>query len=76
MINIDDFAGAEQGQRAWKAFTDLKKLLADLGIVESKKKALPPSTTMVFLGVEFDTVQMCMRVGIEKRTEVKATIND
>ena len=76
MVYIDDFAGAEIGQKAWEAFNDLKLLLVDLGIVESEKKALPPSTTMVFLGVEFDTKQMCMRVGDEKRLEVKSTIND
>ena len=29
---------------------------------------------MLFLGVEFDTVQMCMRVGKEKRCEVKTTV--
>ena len=75
MVYIDDFAGAELGQKAWEAFKDLKKLLTDLGIVESEKKALPPSSTMVFLGVEFDTVEMCMRVSSEKRFEVKATVN-
>ena len=38
-------------------------------------KALPPSTRMLFLGVEFDTIRMCMQVGEEKRSEVKSTIN-
>ena len=52
-----------------------EKEYLDLGIVESEKKALPPSSTMVFLGVEFDTVEMCMRVSSEKRFEVKATVN-
>ena len=75
MVYIDDFAGAEKGDRAWDAFNDLGVLLAELGVVESKKKALPPSTQMVFLGVEFDTVQMCMRIGAEKLLEVKATID-
>ena len=75
MVYIDDFAGAEQGEKAWDAFNDLGTLLEDLGVSESKKKALSPSTQMVFLGVEFDTVLMCMRVGEEKRAEVKSTIN-
>ena len=30
---------------------------------------------MLFLGVEFDTIQMCMRVGEEKRIEVKSTVS-
>ena len=75
MVYIDDFAGAEQGTKAWDAFNDLGKLLVDLGIVESTKKALPPSTQMVFLGVEFDTVDMTMRVGKDKCSEVKNTID-
>ena len=75
MVYIDDFAGAENGEKAWDAFNDLGSLLEELGIVESKKKALPPSTKMVFLGVEFDTIQMCMRVGEEKRVEVRSTID-
>ena len=33
-----------------------------LGVAESKKKALSPSTKRLFLGVEFDTIKMCMLV--------------
>ena len=75
MVYMDDFAGAEVGERATSAFNDMGSLLADLGIIESEKKALSPSTQMIFLGVEFDTVKMCMRIGEEKRCEVKATVN-
>ena len=75
LVYIDDFAGAEHGERAWEAFHDLGLLLEDLGVAESKKKALPPSTRMLFLGVEFDTLRMCMQVGEDKRIEVKSTID-
>ena len=75
MVYMDDFAGAELGDRATTAFNDMGNLLAELGIVESDKKAHPPSTKMLFLGVEFDTIEMCMRVGDEKRCEVKLTIS-
>ena len=75
MVYMDDFAGAEVGDRANSAFTDLGILLSELGISESEKKASPPATKMLFLGIEFDTVEMCMRVGDEKRSEVKTTIN-
>ena len=63
VVYMDDFAGAEHGNKAWEAFHDLGLLLEDLGVAESKKKALSPSTEMIFLGVEFDTIKMCMRVG-------------
>ena len=75
LVYIDDFAGAEHGEKAWEAFHDLGLLLKDLGVKESEKKALPPSTRMLFLGVEFDTKRMCMQVGEEKRLEVKSTID-
>ena len=74
LVYMDDFAGAEIGDKAWHAFNDLGTLLSDLGVVESTKKALPPSTRMLFLGVEFDTEKMIMRVGDEKRSEVKNTV--
>ena len=75
LVYIDDFAGAEHGEKAWEAFHDLGFLLEDLGVTESKKKALSPSTKMLFLGVEFDTIKMCMQVGEDKRMEVKSTID-
>ena len=75
VVYIGDFAGAEHGEKAWEAFHDLGLLLKDLGVKESEKKALPPSTQMLFLGVEFDTKRMCMQVGEEKRLEVKSTID-
>ena len=75
MVYMDDFAGAELGERASSAFEDMGSILVELGIVESKKKAHAPSTKMLFLGVEFDTVKMCMRVGDEKRNELKNTVD-
>ena len=75
MVYIDDFAGAEVGEKAVEAYDALGSLLKDLGIEESTKKALSPSTTMVFLGVEFDTVNFCMRIGDEKMAEVKSTVD-
>ena len=71
IVYMDDFAGCEHGQRAKLAFDALGKLLADLGVRESIDKACPPSTTMRFLGVEFDTVKMCMRIDDNKRKEIQ-----
>ena len=71
IVYMDDFAGCELGTRAQLAFDTLGKLLADLGVRESLEKACPPSTTMKFLGVEFDTLNMCMRVDETKRAEIQ-----
>lgn len=72
VVYMDDFAGCEEGPKAQLAFDTLGKLLADLGVRESHDKASSPSTTMTFLGVEFDTDKMCMRVNDDKRIAVQS----
>ena len=70
IVYMDDFAGCEIGAKATEAFEDLGKLLAELGIEESLDKACKPSTKMKFLGVEFDSNAMSMRVDEDKRQEI------
>ena len=70
VVYMDDFAGCETGKRAMEAFMALGKLLEDLGVQESSSKACPPSTKMKFLGVEFDTVAMSMRIDQGKLEEI------
>jgi hypothetical protein len=56
----DDFAGAEDNKiRANLSFAKLGDLLAEIGLNESLSKATPPSTRMTYLGVCFNTVDMC-----------------
>ena len=54
----DDIGGADRGVRAWRMFYMYQSLLERLGLVESKKKAFPPSTRMPYLGVMFNTIEM------------------
>ena len=70
IVYMDDFAGCEIGPRAQTAFEKLGCLLTELGVQESTEKACPPSTIMKFLGVEFDTTKMTMRIDSEKLKEV------
>ena len=73
---VDDFGGVESTrERALAAFTALGRLLDDLGLQESKKKAVPPTTCITFLGVQFDSKNMEMSVPPEKITEVKEEIS-
>ena len=68
----DDFAGAEsQLETATLSFNTLGKLLQDIGLSESVKKACPPNTVMVYLGVKFDTNKMAMYVEDSKVSELK-----
>ena len=67
----DDFAGVEKHlARAQLSFEILGELLSDLGLIESKKKACPPSTVMVYLGVKFDSNTMSMYVEDDKVIEL------
>ena len=63
----DDIGGGEQTlERATVSFNALGDLLIDLGLDESKSKAHPPSTSMPYLGILFDTKQMRMSIPPEK----------
>ena len=72
----DDFAGAEQSlSRADLSFQTLGKLLNELGLFESLDKACPPSTTMTYLGIHFNTIDMCLHVDPEKLVELKSELS-
>ena len=67
---LDDFAGAEKPELALKPFQELGNLLVSRGIEESKEKACPPSTKMVFIGVLFDTDDLTLSVTAESVQEI------
>ena len=55
---IDAFGGAEVPANSTQAFNALDNLLLDLGLQSSPDKDSPSSTSMVFLGVLFNTEDM------------------
>ena len=68
----DDIGGGETTlERATSSFEALNTLFSDLGLVESKSKAHPPSTSMPYLGIQFDTIAMRMSIPPEKIAEVR-----
>ena len=67
---LDDLAGADKPELALKAYTELGNLLKSCGLEESKDKATPPSTEMVFIGVLFNTVDMTLSVTPERVQEI------
>ena len=71
----DDFCGCEaELSRAELSFATLGQLLFDIGLVESKSKACPPAKIMTYLGVSFNTVDMCMHVDPDKIVELKSEL--
>ena len=71
----DDFAGCElELSRAELSFATLGQLLFDIGLTESKSKACSPSKIMTYLGVSFNTIDMCMHVDSDKVVELKSEL--
>lgn len=71
----DDFGGAETPDLADLAFEYLGQLLKDCGLIEAIKKACPPSTRMIFLGILLDTLKMTLEVTPERLEEISLLIN-
>ena len=71
---IDDLAGAEVPDRASAAFDELGELLGCLGLAESVDKACSPSTVMIFLGIEFNTVEGTLEIPPEKLREIRSLL--
>ena len=72
---VDDLGGVESEQpRASASFKTMGWLLDDLGLGESTKKAEEPTTCITYLGVEFDSLAMEMRVPACKLEEIKSEI--
>lgn len=71
---IDDLAGAGGLEGAWSAYYALQDLLLSLGLVESLDKAQPPSTSMVFLGILFNTVSGTLEIPVDKMVEIEQVL--
>ena len=72
----DDIGGCETTlDRATQSFDALGSLLCDLGLEESTSKAHPPSTSMPYLGIQFDTVLMRMSIPPDKLAEVRDEVS-
>ena len=72
---VDDLGGVESEQpRASASFKTMGWHLDDLGLAESTKKAEEPTTCIIYLGVEFDSLAMEMRVPACKLEEIKSEI--
>ena len=72
----DDLAGCEKTEeRALASANQLLELFQKLGLKESSNKYHPPSTSMPFLGVQFDTVKLEMSIPADKLEEVRSEVN-
>ena len=74
---IDDFLGvAPSLEAAQAAFTRLRTLLAELGVTEACAKAISPTLCLPWIGVEFDTQAMEIRMPQEKIDDTLDLLNE
>ena len=71
---IDVFGSVETAEHAWSTFFHLSKVIADVGMQEAKDKACKPSTCMIFLGLEVNSVTLTVRIPDEKLKEIRAEL--
>ena len=60
--------------KAWAAFTALGDLLRVTGIQEAVDKASAPSSKMIFLGIQVDTVALSLTIPDEKMEEIRSEL--
>ena len=71
----DDFSDVEPTfERAQLSFSLMGWLLEELGLSEATDKAVSPCQVLNFLGIEFDTRVLEMRVDLAKCCELKAIL--
>lgn len=72
---MDDFAGAEVGDKAYMAFHYLRFLFKASGIDESFEKAFPPNTNVEFLGILFDSLALTMSITNDRLLDIKSLLS-
>ena len=71
----DDFAGVEPClETATVSFNLMSSLLSDLGLTESLNKAEKPCQVLTYLGIEFDSNKLEMRVNPRKCAELRTDL--
>lgn len=73
---LDDFLFGESNTNCQPGHTlqSFKNICIKMGIPVALDKTCPPSTCLVFLGIEFDTVEMTMRLPSDKLLELRQKI--
>ena len=67
---LDDLIGVEEESRGIEAYLSLGILLEELGLLENKQKACPPSMVQIVLGIEINTVEGTLSVPQDKMIEI------
>ena len=71
---IDDIECAASVSEAQQQFESVGTLVQELGIMESTAKTTPPSTKMIFLGIQLDSVKQTMEIDRDRLASIKVEI--
>ena len=72
---LDDLAGADEPESAWRSYSELGNILSSCGLEESSEKACPPNTQMTFIGVLFNSQDLTLSVTPERVKEILELVN-
>ena len=70
LVYLDDFGGADVGDKASVTFNRLGEILQYFGLEEAPEKAVAPTTSMDWLGISFDTIEWSMSLKPGKLKEL------
>jgi hypothetical protein len=73
---IDDIGTAETVDKAEEGYENLKNLINNFGFETAEQKCCSPSTSMIFLGKQFDSVNMSISIPADKLTEIRQIIEN
>ena len=73
---VDDYTGFGVPSDARASFDLLYDLLQKLGLTVSQKKLVPPTTSVVCLGVEINTLTSTVSIPAEKLRQISDTVKD
>jgi hypothetical protein len=71
---IYDIGTAETVNKAEEGYDNLKNLLNNLDFEIAEQMCCSPSTSMIFLGKQFDSVNMSISIPADKLTEIRQII--
>ena len=72
---LDDLGSAEEETTADAAFNYLQQVLRDFGLKEALNKSVAPCTTMIFLGIEVNTLTLTICIPKEKWDEIMTVLD-
>ena len=73
---LDDLGSAEEDYKANTAYQKLRDLLQLCGLQEAMEKSVAPSTVMIFLGIEVNTVLFTLAIPLDKWNEIVECLNN